>query len=59
MNLVNDMMDLAKMKENKFKFDMSFFDLKKLISNSLKQVSYQAKQKKITLKEEIRRASKL
>lgn len=26
-NLVNDMMDLAKMKENKFKFDNAYFNL--------------------------------
>ena len=49
LNLVNDMMDLAKMKENKFTFDMSYFNLTQLVENSLRQVGYQAKQKKITL----------
>jgi signal transduction histidine kinase len=34
-NLVNDMMDLAKMKENKFEFNEKYFNLLELVDNAL------------------------
>ena len=46
-NLVNDLLDLAKFDQNKFKFDLEFFDLIQLIDDSISSISYFANEKQI------------
>lgn len=51
-NLINDLLDLAKINTLNFKFNNDFFDLKILIQQSLDTVKYMASQKQISLFEE-------
>ena len=53
LNLINDLMDLAKMNEGKFQFDNDFFDLNELVGNALNQVRFSARQNKVNLKKEV------
>jgi signal transduction histidine kinase len=41
-NLINDLLDLAKMEAQKFKFDDEYFDLQDLIQNSFNQMNFMA-----------------
>lgn len=47
-NLINDLLDHAKMEKNKFQLNNSFFDLGVTIQNSINSLSFFAKQKCIT-----------
>jgi signal transduction histidine kinase len=49
-NLINDMLDLAKLESLTFKFNEEFFDLHQLINTCLEQMNFMAKKKKIQLK---------
>jgi signal transduction histidine kinase len=51
-NLINDLLDLAKINTLNFKFNNDFFDLNILIQQSLDTVKYMASQKQISLFEE-------
>lgn len=51
-NLINDLLDLAKINTLNFKFNNDFFDLSNLIQQSLDTVKYMANQKQISLFEE-------
>ena len=43
LNLINDLMDLAKMKHDTLKFDNDYFDMRKLVEDALGQVRFSAK----------------
>jgi len=47
MNLINDMMDLAKTENMKFELNNEYFDLTKTIERALDNMSYMANSKKI------------
>ena len=47
LNLINDLMDLAKLEKMKFSLNNSFFDLTKTIKAAFGTLSYFGKQKKI------------
>ena len=49
LNLINDMMDLAKLEKLKFDFHELFFDLEKAIERSFSNMGYLAIEKKINL----------
>jgi signal transduction histidine kinase len=57
LNLINDLMDLAKLEKMKFSLNMDFFDLTKTIKGAFGTLSYFGKQKSIEpslmIKEEI------
>ena len=57
LNLINDLMDLAKMKVDKFVFDESFFNLPTVIKNALSQVRFSAIQREISLVSEFKKAA--
>jgi signal transduction histidine kinase len=46
-NLINDLMDLAKMENNKFKLFENNFDLTQAVSHTLQILLYQASSKEI------------
>jgi len=48
-NLINDLLDLAKLNTLNFKFNNDFFDLNILIQQSLDTMKYMASQKKVSL----------
>ena len=54
LNLINDLMDHAKICEGKFKFDNEFFDLYLTAQNALNQVKFSANQKSIKLELELK-----
>ena len=47
LNLINDLMDLAKLENMKFSLNKSFFDLTKTIKGAFGTLSYFGKQKQI------------
>ena len=47
MNLINDMMDLAKTENMKFELNNEYFDLTKTIERALDNMSYMANSKDI------------
>ena len=49
LNLINDLMDLAKLETLNFKFNEEYFDLPELIKQAFKTVQCQANKKKIRL----------
>jgi signal transduction histidine kinase len=42
-NLINDLLDLAKMESLTFKFNEEYFDLHKLVKSSFQQMKFMAK----------------
>ena len=48
-NLINDLLDLAKLNTLNFKFNNDFFDLNILIQQSLDTMKYMASQKQVSL----------
>jgi signal transduction histidine kinase len=48
LNLINDLMDLAKLEKMKFQLNNDFFDLTKTINGAFGTLGYFSKQKKIT-----------
>ena len=52
-NQIDDLLDLAKFEESKFKLDYDLFDLTKTIKQVFKQVKYFANKKKIILESNI------
>ena len=46
-NLINDMMDLAKTEKMKFDLNNNFFDLEKLVERSFENLGYLATQKEV------------
>jgi K+-sensing histidine kinase KdpD len=42
-NLINDLLDLAKMDSLNFKFNEDYFDVKELISRAIQTIQYTAK----------------
>lgn len=46
-NLINDLLDLAKMESLNFKFNDDFFDLRELLKKASQTVHFMAKQKEI------------
>ena len=53
-NLINDLLDLAKLETNTFSFSFDYFDLIDTINQALCQVKFLANQKGITLKSKIK-----
>lgn len=49
-NLINDLMDHAKMENSSFKFDNDFFDLSSLIFEAFQMLNFSAKEREIKLK---------
>ena len=49
LNLINDLMDLAKLETLNFKFNEEYFDLPELIKQAFKTVQCQANKKNIRL----------
>lgn len=49
-NLINDMLDLAKMESQTFKFNYEYFDLTKVVSEAFSMVKFLANKKQILLK---------
>ena len=47
LNLVNDLLDLAKIEQNTFQFNEDYFDLNETIENAFNQCRYQADSKGI------------
>ena len=47
LNLINDLLDLAKIEKIKFKLNNEFFDLSKTISNAFQTLEYFSKVKNI------------
>lgn len=52
-NLINDLLDLAKLENNSFTFTTGYFNLSHLIFESLKMVQFSANQQEISLCAEI------
>ena len=50
LNLINDLMDLAKLEKMKFELNNEFFDLTSTIDRTFQSLSYYAQQKYITPK---------
>jgi hypothetical protein len=48
-NLINDMMDLAKSERMKFELYNSFFDLQQLVERSFENLGYMAIEKEVNL----------
>ena len=48
-NLINDLLDLAKINSLNFKFNNEFFDMQDLFQNVIETVKFQAEQKEIIL----------
>jgi signal transduction histidine kinase len=48
-NLISDMMDLAKTEKMKFDLNNSFFDLEKLVERSFENVAYLATEKEVQM----------
>ena len=48
-NLINDLLDLAKLESNTFKFSYEYFDLMNTIKNAFNTVRFLADQKEIKL----------
>lgn len=53
-NLINDMLDLAKMESHTFKFNKEYFDLTKVVSEAFNMVKFLANKKQIVLKSTIK-----
>ena len=49
-NLINDLMDHAKMENNSFKFDNDYFSLSTIIYEALQMMNYSANERKINLR---------
>ena len=49
LNLINDMMDLAKFENMKFDINYSYIDLENAVERSFKNMGYLAVEKKINL----------
>ena len=49
-NLINDLLDLAKLEKGQFSFNNEYFNLRKTIADGINQVSYMARQKAINIK---------
>jgi len=49
-NLINDMMDLAKTERMKFDLNNSFFDLEQLVQRSFENLGYLAVEKEVQMK---------
>lgn len=48
-NLINDMMDLAKSEKMKFDLNNNFFDLEKLVERSFENLGYLAIEKEVRM----------
>jgi signal transduction histidine kinase len=48
-NLINDLLDLAKLENNSFNISNGYFNLSKLIHEAFKMLSFKATQQKIRL----------
>jgi signal transduction histidine kinase len=48
-NLINDLLDLAKLENNSFNISNSYFDLSQVIHNTFQMLSFKATQHKIHL----------
>lgn len=46
-NLINDLLDLAKLENNQFSFNFEYFDLTKVIFDSFETLLHQANSNKI------------
>jgi len=54
LNLINDLMDLAKINSFNFKFNDCYFDMIDLIQKAFDTVKFTAKQKNLSLKQEFK-----
>jgi signal transduction histidine kinase len=52
LNLINDLLDMAKMENHSFILNSNYFNLFEIIEQSLQNIGFQAKQKHITLEHE-------
>ena len=52
-NLINDLLDLAKIESNSFNISSEYFDLGALIFESFQMMAYKADDSKVSLKAEI------
>ena len=52
-NLINDLMDHAKMENNSFKFDYNYYSLSGLINEAFQIMNFSANERGINLKAEI------
>ena len=48
-NLINDLLDLAKINSLNFKFNNDYFDMKQLFENAIETVKFQAGQRDVFL----------
>ena len=53
LNLINDMMDLAKIENMKFDLNNQFFDLTKTLERSFESMAYLAQEKQINIFQKI------
>lgn len=52
-NLINDLLDLAKLENNTFQFSQEYFNLCDVLYDSLQMMSHEAHEKKVEMKAEI------
>jgi signal transduction histidine kinase len=48
-NLINDMMDLAKSERMKFELNNTYFDMEKLVERSFENLGYMAIEKEVNM----------
>lgn len=48
-NLINDMMDLAKSEKMKFELNNTYFDMEKLVERSFENLGYMAIEKEVNM----------
>jgi signal transduction histidine kinase len=58
-NLINDLMDHAKMENNSFKFDNDYFNLSSIIYEALQMLNFSASERDIQLRAQIDREENL
>lgn len=52
LNLINDLLDLAKMESHTFNLHSNYFNLFEIVAKAIESIKFQADQKKITIKHE-------